>query len=135
MFSVEAASGQYWRISGLSQFDGTIWGLPDLDLQSADGVLNVATPGAPLLQQLFHIERLGGHFVPAAFTPLTVAQKAASNLGLPASASAPRTAATPMSVTVTPSKRPNGWIPMPVISTPAITRHPRRGRRPARTRT
>lgn len=77
MFTVEAAAGQYWRVTGLSKFDGTTWGLPDSDLQSADGVLNVTSSGAPLLQQRFRIGRLGGHFVPAAFVPITVAQNAA----------------------------------------------------------
>ena len=42
---------------------------------------------------------------------------AASKTGLPASVSAARTACTPMWVLVTPSNRPNGWIPMPAIST------------------
>ena len=54
---------------------------------------------------------------PAATPEYAVPQKAASMRGLPASASAARTAATPMSVTVRSSKRPNGWMPAPAIST------------------
>ena len=45
---------------------------------------------------------------PDATPPYAVPQNAAWNGGLPASASAARTACTPISVFVTPSKRPNG---------------------------
>ena len=42
--------------------------------------------------------------------------------GRPASASAARTACTPISVFVTPSKRPNGWMPTPAIATGVLMR-------------
>src|SRR5262245_23475287 len=54
---------------------------------------------------------------PDATPPYAVPQNAAWNCGSPASASAARTACTPISVLVFPSKRPNGWIPTPAIST------------------
>lgn len=72
MFTVEASAGRYWRVTGLSEFDGTTWGLPDSDLLTADGILNAPRSGAPLLQQRVRISRLGGNLVPAAFTPVSV---------------------------------------------------------------
>ncbi len=53
-----------------------------------------------------------------------MAQNAAWNAGLPASASAARTAVTPISVTVFPSNRPKGCIPVPAIATSVLTSGP-----------
>ncbi len=70
---------------------------------------------------------------PAATPLYAVPQKAAwkSPRPTPASASAARTASTPICVTDLPSKRPNGWMPTPAISTSTVlTRRLLRGRRP-----
>src|SRR4051794_18590739 len=56
---------------------------------------------------------------PAATPEYAVPQKAAwkPRRSTPASVNAARTAVTPISVTVLPSKRPKGWIPTPATST------------------
>ena len=68
---------------------------------------------------------------PVATPPYAVPQNAAWNppLPMPASRSAARTAATPMSVVDTPSKRPKGCIPTPVTTTPVTPAPSRPGRR------
>lgn len=78
MFTVEAGAGRYWRVAGLSEFDGRIWGLPDRDLESASGLLNRPSFDAQVLQQQVRISKMGGNLIPAAFIPLTIAQSAAT---------------------------------------------------------
>ncbi len=75
MFTVDASAGRYWRLTGLSEFDGTSWGLPDRTLESADGTLNDQITGAALLQQRITISRLGGTLIPAAFAPVSISQR------------------------------------------------------------
>jgi len=73
MFTVEASAGRYWRLSGLSEFDGTQWGLPDNQtLEDSGGVLNDPVDGSTVLQQRIKISRMGGNLLPAAFAPITV---------------------------------------------------------------
>lgn len=74
MFTVSAAAGRYWRVSGLTVFDGTTWKLPEADLQSADGPLAEPTPDARIVQQQIIIGRAGGELVPSAFRPVSVSQ-------------------------------------------------------------
>jgi transglutaminase-like putative cysteine protease len=78
MFTVSSSVGRYWRITGLTEFDGQQWGLPDRVLGDAEGELNPVSPDAQVVQQQITISRFGGTLVPAAFTPLTVSQR---NLG------------------------------------------------------
>jgi transglutaminase-like putative cysteine protease len=74
MFTVSAAAGRYWRVAGLSRFNGTTWGFADATLESADGDLNVQRPDSIVVQQQIRISRLGGTLVPTAFRPLAVSQ-------------------------------------------------------------
>jgi len=78
MFTVSSSVGRYWRITGLTEFDGQQWGLPNRVLGDAEGELNPVSPDAQVVQQQITISRFGGTLVPAAFTPLTVSQR---NLG------------------------------------------------------
>lgn len=75
MFTVSSSVGRYWRITGLTEFDGQQWSLPDRVLGDADGELNPVSPDAQVVQQQITISRFGGKLVPAAFTPLTVSQR------------------------------------------------------------
>ena len=79
MFTVSSAVGRYWRVTGLSKFDGTTWGLPSRTLESADGELNGTTAATQLVQQQIRISRFGGELVPTAFRPTQV-QAAATDL-------------------------------------------------------
>ncbi|MCU1358756.1 MAG: hypothetical protein JWN99_45, partial [Ilumatobacteraceae bacterium] len=74
MFTMSAAVGRYWRLTGLSEFDGTTWGLPDRTLQDASGQLNATTENSQIVQQQIRITRFGGKLVPSAFRPITAAQ-------------------------------------------------------------
>jgi transglutaminase-like putative cysteine protease len=69
LFTVTSPAAQYWRLSGLPEFDGRVWGLPDRELDEAAGQLDRAQPfGTPLVQQ-YRIQALGGNLAPVAFTP------------------------------------------------------------------
>lgn len=72
MFTVGASAGRYWRLSGLSEFDGRQWGLPSETLEDASGELNIAPRGLPVLQQRVTISRMRGKLLPAVFAPITV---------------------------------------------------------------
>lgn len=74
MFTVSAAAGRYWRLSGLDTFDGTTWTLSDGGLDSADDGLAPIAADARLVQQQIVIDRLGGRLVPAAFLPVEISQ-------------------------------------------------------------
>ncbi|MEX0847798.1 MAG: DUF3488 and transglutaminase-like domain-containing protein, partial [Ilumatobacteraceae bacterium] len=74
MFTVSSAAGRYWRIAGLTEFDGQQWRLPDEVLGDTSGQLNPVRDDAQIVQQQITISRFGGKLVPAAFTPLTVSQ-------------------------------------------------------------
>lgn len=74
MFTVSAAAGRYWRVAGLTEFDGQQWGLPDRRLEPADGRLNEPRQNAQVVQQQIVISRFGGKLVPAAFVPIEIAQ-------------------------------------------------------------
>jgi len=74
MFTVSSSAGRYWRVTGLSEFDGNTWKLPERSLDDADGTLNEPRDDAQIVQQQIIISRLGGELLPAAFTPIEVAQ-------------------------------------------------------------
>ena len=74
MFTMSSSVGRYWRSTGLSQFNGSTWGLPDAQLESASGQLGEQRPDSMVVQQQIRISRLGGQLVPSAFRPLTVSQ-------------------------------------------------------------
>ena len=74
MFTMSSSAGRYWRVTGLTVFDGTTWKLPERTLEPAEGTLNERGPDAQIVQQQVIISRLGGELVPAAFTPVSVAQ-------------------------------------------------------------
>lgn len=74
MFTVSSSVGRYWRVTGLTEFDGQRWSLPDRVLGDTDGELNPVRPDARVVQQQITISRFGGKLVPVAFTPLTVSQ-------------------------------------------------------------
>lgn len=73
MFVVDSPRAQYWRITGLSKFDGRTWGLRDSTLEATSG-RERRPPGATLIQQRFTISRMGGKWVPSAFAPVEIAQ-------------------------------------------------------------
>ncbi len=75
MFTVSAAAGRYWRLTGLTVFDGEQWQLPEATLAEAGSDLNPQRPGAQIVQQQVVISRFGGMLAPAAFTPLAVGQR------------------------------------------------------------
>jgi transglutaminase-like putative cysteine protease len=73
LFVVRAPSPAYWRATGLSDFDGTMWDLPDDgSLVDADGTLANAAPGSTELVQQIEIRGLGGDLLPAAAEPTRV---------------------------------------------------------------
>jgi transglutaminase-like putative cysteine protease len=74
MFTVDASAGRYWRVTGLSEFNGTTWGLRDSKLEDAGGLLHPELPTAQVLQQRMTIRRLGGKLIPAAFAPVSISQ-------------------------------------------------------------
>ncbi len=71
LFTVQATSSSYWRVSALPQFDGDRWDLPDGGLESLDDRGNVALPGSEQNDQLVTILELRGALIPAAPEPLT----------------------------------------------------------------
>jgi transglutaminase-like putative cysteine protease len=72
LFVVRAPSPAYWRATGLSDFDGNTWDLPDGSLEDADGTLANAAPGSTELVQQIEIRGLGGDLLPAAAEPTRV---------------------------------------------------------------
>ncbi len=71
LFTVAASEPHYWRATGLSQFDGTIWGIP----QGTGGGNFPALPplaGSRVVNETIHILGLGGPLVPAAFSPTSI---------------------------------------------------------------
>lgn len=74
MLTVGSAVGRYWRATGLSEFDGVTWGLPNSDLESATGQLNDTDEASQLVLQQVRISAEGGNMVPTAFKPVQIAQ-------------------------------------------------------------
>ena len=72
LFTVVADRPAYWRVIGLSEFDGTTWTPPEQPLRPAVGTLAAPAAGAPALLQTIRISRLGGNLIPAAYAPAQV---------------------------------------------------------------
>ena len=70
LFRVTASAPAYWRVSGLPQFDGNTWGLPDRSLEGVDGDLSTAAPGSTPNEQRIVIGGLRGKLVPNAAEPI-----------------------------------------------------------------
>lgn len=70
LFSVESDAPAYWRVAGLTEFDGSAWTPPDEDLRPAVGRLAAVRGDERIISQTIVIERLGGNLVPAAFSPV-----------------------------------------------------------------
>ena len=70
LFHVTATQPRYWRLSGLPQFDGTTWGLPDRSLDDVDGQLSQPAPGSTENRQEITVAGLRGKLVPGAAEPV-----------------------------------------------------------------
>ncbi len=77
LFVVTADAPSYWRVSGLSEFDGRTWSLPDRSLEGVSGALSEAAPGSTQNAQEIVISALSGELLPSAAEPV-----AASGEGL-----------------------------------------------------
>ena len=70
LFVVTSTAPAYWRVSGLPEFDGNMWGLPDRDLDDVGGELSDPAPGSTPNDQQIVISALGGRLVPSAAEPV-----------------------------------------------------------------
>jgi transglutaminase-like putative cysteine protease len=70
LFTVTATQPAYWRVSGLPQFDGNTWSLPDRSLDDVDGQLSDPAPGSTENRQDITIAALRGKLVPGAAEPV-----------------------------------------------------------------
>ena len=68
LFTVEAGEPHYWRSTGLTQFDGTTWGLPKDDLTSVSGSFADVPPGSHDVLQRVRISALKGSLLPAVYS-------------------------------------------------------------------
>jgi transglutaminase-like putative cysteine protease len=69
LFSVRADRSAYWRVVGVSEFDGNIWRLPTDELSGAGGTLDNIRPFGEPLRQTVRIAGLKGNLVPVAASP------------------------------------------------------------------
>jgi transglutaminase-like putative cysteine protease len=72
LFTVKATQPAYWRVSGLPEFDGNTWGLPERELEDVDGALSQPAPGSTENRQDITIAALRGNLVPGAPEPVRV---------------------------------------------------------------
>ncbi len=70
LFTITSGAPAYWRASGLPEFDGSTWGLPDRSLDDVDGALSRPAPGAAANPQQLVVAGLRGRLVPAAAEPV-----------------------------------------------------------------
>jgi transglutaminase-like putative cysteine protease len=72
LFRVEASRAAYWRIAGLAEFDGSVWGLDDEDVQNSAGALDAAPSELPFAENVQHYEiaALGGAYAPVVAAPV-----------------------------------------------------------------
>ncbi|MDQ3468795.1 MAG: DUF3488 and transglutaminase-like domain-containing protein, partial [Actinomycetota bacterium] len=73
LFTVQASSASYWRVSALPVFDGNTWDIGEQSVDDADGQLTAGSPGAIENRQSFVVTGLGGRLVPAAPDPVQAA--------------------------------------------------------------
>jgi transglutaminase-like putative cysteine protease/uncharacterized membrane protein len=71
LFVVQANAPAYWRATGLPEFDGRTWSLPEQALDDVAGELSTPVPGSTELQQQIEIMALGGNYLPVAAEPVT----------------------------------------------------------------
>ena len=71
LFSVDAGEPHYWRLTGLTQFDGTRWDIPD-GSPAGNYPRNTPKAGSRTLNQQVKVSGLGGPYVPAAYSPESV---------------------------------------------------------------
>ena len=71
LFVVQANDPAYWRATGLPEFDGRTWSLPEQALDDVGGELSTPVPGSTELPQQIEIRALSGVYVPAAAEPVT----------------------------------------------------------------
>jgi transglutaminase-like putative cysteine protease len=71
LFTVDSPSPEYWRVSGLAEFDGTQWTPSDEDLTPASGQLTAPEPAvSPIaLVHRVTIAEMTGNFLPVAYGP------------------------------------------------------------------
>ncbi len=72
VFTVASDQPAYWRLTGLPDFDGTTWNMPDRKLREAGGDLNDAPSYSTPVSQQFVIGALRGAFAPVAYTPTSL---------------------------------------------------------------
>ena len=70
LFTITSTTPAYWRVSGLPEFDGNTWGLPERELENVDGKLSEAAPGSIENRQEITIAALRGNLVPGAAVPV-----------------------------------------------------------------
>ncbi len=70
LFVVTSSAPAYWRVSGLPQFDGNTWGLPERSVEGVDGELSRPAPGSTPNEQQIDIAALRGLLVPSAAEPV-----------------------------------------------------------------
>jgi len=72
LFRVEASRAAYWRIAGLVEFDGSVWGLDEEAAQDSAGALDTAPSELPFEEnvQRYVIEQLGGSLAPVVPSPV-----------------------------------------------------------------
>ena len=74
-FVVSSTALSYWRLSALSAFDGTKWGLPEVPLGEVSGPLPAGVEvgvNGEIVTQTFEITGLDGQLLPTAFAPVRV---------------------------------------------------------------
>jgi transglutaminase-like putative cysteine protease len=69
LFTVRADGPAYWRLTAMSDFDGSTWRLSTDELREAGGDLPGERPYGEPLRQRITIERLQGNLVPVAASP------------------------------------------------------------------
>jgi hypothetical protein len=74
MFTVDSAVGRYWRVTGLTVFNGEQWQLPEQTVFDASGLLTAESAAPEIVQQQVTISRFGGTLIPLAFRPVSVSQ-------------------------------------------------------------
>ncbi|MBI4885167.1 MAG: transglutaminase domain-containing protein [Actinobacteria bacterium] len=75
LFTVGSSDGgHYWRMVGLPIFDGTRWDPPEEDLESMGYRASEVVLSSAVTTQDITVVELGGHLVPAAYTPILVSE-------------------------------------------------------------
>jgi transglutaminase-like putative cysteine protease len=70
MMTVEASFASYWRVGGLSDFDGKVWRPVEQDLRSVDDLPSTPPMGTEINVQRITVGGLGGVLLPVAAEPI-----------------------------------------------------------------